>query len=359
MAALGQSVKVTGGFSVRGTTAEQSVVIRGLEVTSPTQAGLELKNNQGPVWIEDCVLVGGWGDNSFSSTSQLDSYPAAEIGGCSEVVIARCTLEGGEGLDLWEETWEFAAGSGGNALEIDVGTVSVFDSVLTGGDGGSVFDTVETPGGSGGSGIDVDSGSVLISGCTLIGGSGGFGDCTLFFCGNGGDGGDGVQLSFIAGAQLRHQDCSFTPGSAGSPGGSGGFAGAPGESIDVNAGSAVALAGSAHSFSSSSPAREGDSTQLSFGGEPGEIVLVAVSASQAHLALDAFAGNLVLGGPQVLLTMGVVPSTGSLTASVPVGAAPSPFVLARNLHLQSIHVDTALSVWLGHASALTLLDESL
>ena len=359
VAERGETVKVAGGFSVRGLTEEQSVVIRGLEVSSPNESGLGLKNNQGPVWIEDCVLAGGLGDNTFSSTSQADSYPAVEIVGCSEVVFARCTLNGGAGLDLWEETFHFAAGSGGHALDIDVGSVSVFDSTLTGGHGGSVYDTTETPGGSGGSGIYVDSGSVLISGCTLTGGSGGFGDCSLFFCGNGGNGGDGVLLSFVAGAEVRHQDCSFSPGNAGWGGGSGGFPGDPGEAIDVNAGSATALAGSAHTMTSSSPVREGESAQLDFGGEPGEIVLAAISTTQDHLALDPFAGDLVLGAPQILLTMGVVPATGSLSASVPIGAAPSPFVLARNILLQSVHIDSALSVWLGHASALTLLDDSL
>jgi len=360
VAELGASVKVTGGFSVRGLSADQAVMIRGLEVIDPVEAGLELKNNLGPVWIESCVLRGGYGDNTYAAgTFQADSHPGAVVAGSGAVVFARCDLLGGDGLHLWDEDYEFAPGSGGDGLRIDGGAVSVFEGDLVGGHGGSVLDTTADTGGWGGNGVRVEAGSVLVSGSSLRGGSGGFADSDLFFCGDGGDGGDGIHLSHTPGSAARSQDCSFAPGSAGGPGGPGCSSGAPGEAVDVNAGDALALAGSAHTLSISSPVREGGIANLRFGGEPGELVLAVVGAGQTHLPLDPFAGSLVVGAPQLLISMGVVPPSGSLVVPVSIGAAANPAVLARHLFVQGVYIDAAPAVWLGHASTLSVLDASL
>jgi hypothetical protein len=360
-AELAAQVKVQGGIGVRGLLPTQSVVLRGLDVVNPHEEGATLKNDAGPVWIEDCTLVGGVGDNSLDGLfagEPLHSFPAALVEGCDEVVFARCELRGGHGLTLWDEEYQYDAGDDGHGLSLDGGRVSLFACQLVGGEGGDVQDTTTDTGGLGGDAARVASGSLFASGAHFAGGDGGWGDSDLWGCGGGGSGGDGVQLSFGGSPELRHQDCSFDPGTGGI-GGPGCSAGPDGLDVRVVAGTAVALSGAARGLSVSSPHREGESATFAFEGVAGDAVVAAVSAAQGHLPLDAFAGTLVLDPAFLVYPMGTVPAGGVLSVPVAIPGAADPATLARRVLVQSAHVDGSPAVWLGHGSALLMLDSSL
>ncbi len=356
----GQQVNVFTALSVRGLSASQSVVLRGLDVVNPVEQGLYLVDCDGPIFVEDCVLRGAAGDNTFTSTTQSDSFPGARVRDCDEVVFARCTFVGADGLDLEDEDFHTSPGDGGDGLSIELGArVSLFDCDLTGGDGGRVFDTVSDDGGSGGSGVELGAGTLLASGCILRGGKGGFADADIFFCGNGGSGGDGVGLPFGSTGALRWQDCSFAPGVGGGAGGFGCSPGSNGEDVDVDGGSALALPGTARRFAATSPHREGESATLSARGLAGDAVVAALAPGQIDLPLDAFAGSLVIDPLLVLVPLGVVPPSGQLDVLVPIPPAGNPSTLARSIYVQTAHVDGSFALWLGHASALLLLDSTL
>ena len=298
-AALGDAVLVQDGFSVRGLTAAQSAVVRGLEVVSPNEAGAQLKNNAGDVWLEDCLLRGGVGTNVIGSLGPLDSYDAAEVVNCGNVVFARCRFEGGAGVDLKDEEFQFGAGSGGSGLSIDGSTVTMHDCEVIGADGGSVFDTTPDNGGFGGSGIELLAGVLLLSGCDLVGGDGGFADSDLFSCGNGGAGGDGVSRSESVINVFRFQDCTFAPG-LGGVGGPGCFDGPDGESGTLEL-------GAAQSFG--------------VGNSPDS---VAVADLNGDGDLDLVTANWSSDTVSVLLGVG----DGTLAGSQTFGAGNGPFEMA-------------------------------
>ncbi len=356
---VGAQVDVSGALSVRGLAASQSVVLRGLDVVSPVEQGLYLVDCDGPIWVEDCALLGAVGDNTFagfSTGAALHSFPGARIFDCAEVVLARCTLQGGGGTSLIEEKFEYDAGDGGDGLLVDGALVSLFDCTLSGGGGGGVFDTTTDDGGNGGSGVHILAGSVFASGCATSGGWGGSGDANFISCGNGGHGGHGFWLTGGS-AELRWQDCTFAPGTGGQPGPLC-SPGADGQSIRVDGGTVAALPGVARPFAATSPHRAGESTTLSAGGPAGEVVLAGIAASQDRFPADAFAGDLVLDPAFVLIVLGSVPPSGTLDALVPIPPAASAATLARTLYVQTAHVAPS-RIRLGHASALLLLDATL
>lgn len=361
-AELGQalSVNILGTFTVSGLAASQSFVMRGVAVVPQGAAALTAVGCDGPVWIERCNLWGGSGDNSYASTTQADSFPAALVSDCDEVVLAHCTLRGAQGPDLVDQLLQGVTGAGGDALVVELGArVSLFACELLGGDGGSSLVQAPFAGAGGGSGAVLAAGTVLASGCTVRAGAGGAGSSNGAMCAGGGDGGDGLRLPPGSTATLRVHDLSYAPGASGAAGGAACSAGAAGEDVDQDGGTVLALPGAARRLETSTPVREGESVLLWASGAPGEVVVAGLAAAQGDIPLDAFGGTLVIDPSFVLLPLGVVPASGTLLSFVPIGPAASPTTLARSIYVQTAHVDATFALWLGHASALLLLDETL
>ena len=95
----------TASLRILDLSAGKTVVLRGLQAQAPSGAGtaLTVRNCAGSVWIEDCILRGGVGDNDFIAPfDPLDSYAGARVQDSVAVSFARCDLFGGAGLDVCE-----------------------------------------------------------------------------------------------------------------------------------------------------------------------------------------------------------------------------------------------------------------
>ena len=152
---------VSGPCSVTALTAAQNVRLRGLTLV----VGLNVQNDQGTVWIEDCSITNGYSD-----------LPALFAGSSASVVLIRTTAQG-TGSNCTDGDYE--AGSG---LVLDGATVHAFGCTFKGGDGGTITKFIPPTTGchaqQGGDGIrslDVQD-FLFLSDCTAKGGRG---ICTL------------------------------------------------------------------------------------------------------------------------------------------------------------------------------------
>ncbi len=107
--------RIEGGFAIRGTGPEQSVFLHGFEVINAVQEGGYFRNNEGAIWVEDCILRGAPGSNPLFAVG-TSSYPGAFVSNCAEVVFADCRLIGGYGPELKDEDFQSAAGNGSIGL---------------------------------------------------------------------------------------------------------------------------------------------------------------------------------------------------------------------------------------------------
>lgn len=130
-----------------------------------------------------------------------------------------------------------------------------------------------------------------------------------------------------------------------------------GESI-VNLGATVEqLAGTARSVIASSPVREGEFATITVQGAPGEFALIAYSGEfQAGTFAPQWRAPPLVGAPQQLVALGALPATGSASLGFIVGELGSGVEGARAV-AQGVFVDpSAMTVQLGSASEIVLLD---
>ncbi|HKE00337.1 MAG TPA: hypothetical protein VKE69_04955 [Planctomycetota bacterium] len=325
-----------GKLSITNLATSQSVVVRGIRVDSFNWVAIELKNDAGPVWIEDCVLRGGFVPMDFAVAS-----PGVSAELCASVTIARSSVQGGAGATQFPDT-------GGVGLESFESTLWLFDSTFVGeaGESGIPFNFA----GWGGAGAHATGGSLFASGCEFRGGDGGgfFGTQT-----SGGGGGTGLALDGVAASAL---ECAFVGGSGGA-----GFV-QPGPQGPPTSGSTLApLVGVARHFASTSPVREGRTIDWTLGGVPGEIAAVFYApAPTPGIPLLAFGGALLVD-PAALdaLVLGTIAGDGTLAVAIPAPALPAG-AFGLPLFLQSIHFDVPTTyAAIGPVSALALLDASL
>ena len=348
-------VLIHGRIEVQGLGPAQSVVLRGLKTGQPAEEGLLVSGCQGPVWVEDCILAGAIGDNDLvPPVGSIDAYPGALVVDSAAVSFARCDLTGGHGPGVVNEQTQSFPGDGGDGVRSEDSTVTLYDCILTGGPGGSVFDSTPDWGGNGGSGLRMLGGFAFASRTEFIGQDGGDGGADLFACGNGGEGGNGVSLS-SGSPQVELLDGTFQTGT----GGVGGPVcpnGGDGMPIDVFTGTATQLPGAGRKLRVATPVREQETVDLIFRGQPGDAVFALVSASQGSAWLPAFLGTLLLGNFQPV-PMGTIPPTEVLIAPLTIGFL-SPGVEAATVYLQMGVLDAGGAPLLGGNSAVVILDET-
>ena len=163
------------GLLVRGTAADQPVVLRGLHFTRGTGDGytgiiasLAAYDCNGVVWIEDCAidgrdatLIGGFSLNNAGH--------GLDIHGSARVVLARCTITGGRGLDLAVTGTSSTQGFSG-ILAVN-SFFAACDTESTGGDGGSGLPQgLLGPLAWGGPGVELGHADMVASGCHFVGG---------------------------------------------------------------------------------------------------------------------------------------------------------------------------------------------
>ncbi len=330
------------GLSVRAIAEPDAVVLRGLNFAAnpgaiPPEPVLSILNCAGTVLVEDCTALAGQGTTAVRAENSLAT------------TFQRCNFTGGAG--------GFAE-SGGDALATTDSNVSVFACALTGVAGGSGgIENAPCDGGAGGHGASVAFGSLSIAGSTLSGGEGGEGgfDSDIFgpTCYTGGWGGSGVWGS----GTLFTREVTYAPG-LGGPGYSKEScpAGPNGKEIDLFLGESTIWDASVAVLSADSPVRSGEDVVIQVEGPAGAPAAFVYSFAPISLLLPDFYGSLHVF-PVGLVNLGVIPTAGALTLSVPQSLATPGDAL--NLFLQGVHFDAGAGSALDGVTAVTVLDPSL
>ncbi len=316
-----ETLRVTGlgpndQFTIRGVTFNDPVLLA-------STCGLQLIDNAGEAWVEDCVL---------SAAGLSASIPGGSVIGLevrnSTVHVSRCTLIGNaSGLTPIP----------GAGLLAENATVYLHDSTLQGGRINAL---------DGAAGLHVEGNSnVFASGSSMTGGTGA--DGKLFFCA--GNGGSGVLLA-SGSPQVELLDIEAFGAAAGTDTGCG--TAVDGVPISVLAGAVSQQPGVARHYSATSVVPTGAPAISSLQGEPGDQVFLVLSAVYDPLELPAAIGPLLVGGAQAILPLGTLPPSGEFSITFtgpPLGGLPYLAV-----YLQAAFLDGA-DVYLGPASAQTLL----
>ena len=330
----GADARVFGSLVVEGLAPGQSLVLRGLIVSGQPMfpGSTQFLDNAGSIWVEDCEL---------KNTGQHDGV---RVQGCAAVSFLRCTLRGGPSPNPVPSGDLPTAG-----LDAIGSTVALYDCELHGGLGAF-------GGHTGGPGARLTGGTCFASGCAFVGAPGGKGiqvctggECT---CSDGGDGGPGLEL-FALEPRAVELGCTFEGGPAG------GVAdpvncvpGASGVPMQTESGQLQSLAGPPRHFACASPVRERSLVVLDFAGEPGDVAFVLTSADPAHLPMVA--GVLLVAHPVVIVALGTVSASGTVSATLPVGALPAG-VDELEVFLQAGLIDALGQRRLAPASALVVL----
>jgi len=309
----GPFVQISGELTVQNLDADQRVVLRGFELKFPGQ--LELLDNDGIVWVEDCLIAA-----DIDSSSPFGAVHA--VG--SRLVLQNSQVEG-------SMQYGFHAAPPTAGLYLVDSAVAMSGSSIRGGTGvDATFPDLP-----GAAGIHMEGSTLSASGSAIDGGS-----ATTQ------PGGPGLEA--LAGSSVALRDTPV----AGGPG-------APaGPAVTADAGSAVVtVPGHAHSLTSTATPRTGETLTVSASGAQGDGVLLLVGTGPALAPLGP-AGSLLLVDPTppfLSVVLGLLPAGGTLQGSFlvpPLGGAE-----AVELFLQDVYLEAASSaVRFGPGTAPLLLD---
>jgi hypothetical protein len=310
----GPFVQISGLLAVQNLEADQRVVLRGFTLHFPGQ--VELLNNAGVVWIEDCAI-------------EADLLGGSGTFGAVHSVASRLVLQNSSVTGSIQYGVHAAPPTAGLYLVDSVATVS--GGAIGGGDG---LDTI-FPDLPGAVGLYMEGSTVHASGTSI---HGGFGQTQ--------PGGTGIAA--LDGSTVTLRDTSVQ-GGGGSP------AGAP---VSADASSVVeAVPGGAHGLTSTATPRVGETLSVSASGAPGDGVLLLVGSGPAMVPLGA-AGSVLLVDPAppfLSLVLGTLPASGPLEGSFLVPALGGAQSVA--LFVQDVYLDASLSaVRFGPGTAPLLLD---
>lgn len=286
------------------------------------------KDNLGTVRIEDCKFRGHDG----IEPQGFPGEPGGDIINSHDVSFIHCTLIGGNG------TYSLSA-PGGPGLRVENSSLALYDCSLQGGDGmGNHF------GGDGGDGYHATNTTLFASGCVFAGGDGG----SAFQ--EGGNGGDGIHLKDAA--SVAHLlDCTCTGGE----GGLAKYSGYPG--VPIHGSNVHYFTGPAREFQMLSPAYENTTVDLTFDGQPDDLVGCFISSHPGSKFLPVFQGHLLMSPVPmpVFMILGST-STGILDLSVPLPDY-GPGFIATTIYLQSIFMAQSGLVTLGTLRTLPIVND--
>ncbi len=184
----GASVNVHGYAAVTNLPAGKTVLLGGLITAGqlPVHRGLYLEDNAGPVRMRDCVLQGYsvppiWCKSEYDLPSGQDG---AHVVNCDDVALIACTVRGGMGGSAEWLLCLDQAGAGGRGMHEEDSRVTLHDTTVVGGEGGTAG-----YGGDGGAGVTLAGTSELFAAkCNVRGGDAGNTNDILDYCGDGGTG---------------------------------------------------------------------------------------------------------------------------------------------------------------------------
>jgi hypothetical protein len=305
-AAGGATPSVNGGSFVVGLQAGQAVSLQGLQMRGdPFAAALNLSNNDGDVWVLDCQLNG----YNVPKPSIFESGTnAVWSSDCASVVASHCQLYGGSSV------------AGEPAWNSDSSSVHLFGSTLVGGAGDCEV-LISTDCGLSGTAMVMASGLLTAQSCTFQGGTSApgaelclpFVGCSCVIVSEG-----GLALELGTGSpNAKLYDVTLLPGGAT---GACGLMGT--ETVSTSSGTLDSKKGSSLEVAMESPTAAGDFGLLSLEGKPGDLVFLLIGVTPGEAWLPAWNGMLLIGNSNLVMMIGALPPTGSL--SVPVQSPPLP-----------------------------------
>jgi len=340
------------GLTVRGLAEDQSVHLRGL---TPVPVGgvvndipaLDLQNNQGPVFVEDCTFD--------AAEALIPSGPTVRTNNCASVTFARCRIVAADAIDDTTPT-----GNEWYALSATYSRVYLYDCEVRGGAGASsdLGPPVEAPV-AGSPAVWVRGSTLYASGGTIAGGAGG-GDAGATCAA----GVDGAPALVLEGAPFVPSAVAILFGTAVS-GGAGG-AGGCGQPDGVDAPASQVLAGSLHvvpgvapTFRADSPVDAGAVGGVHVEGTPGDVVFLLVddAAGAAGPAFGLLGALQVSSTSAALVPLGALPASGALDLPLALPGLP-PGVESVRFVGQALFVGPG-GVTDGGASMLLVTDPAL
>jgi hypothetical protein len=313
-----------GGTIVRGISSNQAVVLEGLvlhagyaEGDEPTDA-LRVEQCDGQVWIQDCTL-------ESVDIFVPDDVAALQVIDCWNVLVVRSTCTG------TQQPWSFPTSAG---LLADDSRLFAYESSFAGGTGAAGAKLTDT---------------FLFAEQTTI--QGGppytffdlFGQCFSIV-----PGGIGLSLNGTARAELL--ESTYVGGTspvwcAVDGGGYSGLASA----LHV-------ISGPSLSFTATSPTLDGQPTDFTLRGPPGDLGLVLVATSLPDVGwFGKFKGAIVTGGP-FLFVLGPLPPSGELLVPLDLGDALMPGT-GSTVFLQGGVLHAAGGAQLGDPAVWTTYEE--
>ncbi len=295
----GASVLVQGQVWIRNTLASHSVAISGVNVfANQSSVAYLIENCAGPVLVERCSAVGD-GIPLFLSNDGI------RVTDSDAVTLVECAM-----------SVSFNAGPA-DGLAIQNSSVHAWNCTAVGAKG---FDEIQ-----GGHGVEVVSSFLFAGGCTFTGGEGGDGTVSQPFqiCSDGAQGGHGMFVRELGSPSLvKSRDTSYVAGPGGAPGDVTCNSGPLGDPTVILAGTLDLLPGGTRTYSIPSPTREGQPAFITWEGEPGDFVWIWFSGFQSPTFSNAAKGTLLPGAPDVLILIGPVGTSGTLTLPLVTGTTP-------------------------------------
>jgi hypothetical protein len=296
------------------------VTVAGLDVQAEVASAMHAYSCDGLVWVEGCTLQGGGGNSGAKLTAS------------AACVLVDCTLRGGDA--------QVHGQSGPVGLSVALSAAYVFGCDVRGGLGKPY------PSGSASSGDGAyvhSSGSMFAERSSFVGADDPDPTCSvpIGHC----DPGDGIHAPW-GGVTLV--DCTVQ-------------AGVPAcdccDGFDTF-GQVTFLPGVARALDVDSPLREGETIQVDVEAEPGDLALLVIGDASAQLLVPQWSGTVLIPAPLQVVTLGVVPASGAVSASF---VAPNlgPGVDAAFVDLQLGVLAADLSVVVGEPARLLLLDAAL
>ena len=340
------------GLTVSNLAASQRLVVRGVRFR---QGGLQddirlidLVSNDGPILFEDCVFDGTTG-NGYTFDAEA----------CASLTLARCVSTSGATFATIH-TGSLAGPVPYAGAAFRDCRVFAYDSEFFGGlgypastdIGGTLYGPFDA-----GRGVVLLGSDLIAVGCRIEGGDGIAPSGSV--CAQGGDGAAGLDLADSAGvpSMARLIDCTILGGS-GAVGACGQPAGSDAPAVVDASGGAAFFPGSARTGSVQSPVLSGTPATLTFDGLGGDLVFLVASPILGG-AVPILSGPIALhvGVPFLLLPLGTVPASGSLTVPLSAPSLP-PGVESAHWFLQSAGLAGGMTFDAG-PSILTVLDPAL
>lgn len=351
-------VQLTDTLQVQATSAGQTVILSGLEVTLfPTGFGsaLRIENCAGLVRAQDLLLQGA---------SSPDSVHVAQS---ARVSFSHCTLRGSPAVFVG-----MVPVGPSVALAADASTLALYDTAVVGQAGQSAMFF-----GTGGFSLGPYPGAVgmrasgsstcFVSGGEIRGGAGGAGRSAICFpaATPGGTGANGAPaLEIDATSHLERLETVIVGG----PGGVGGSAasacgmagGIPGSAAADVAGTpanVVTINTSHRRLTAHSPARELTNVSFDFGGQPGDRAILITSLAARHELYPPFQGVILYGVGVRRIPLGLVPGSGTISYALPLpdlGAG----VQEQERFFQALFIDASNQITLSDPFTLVTLDSA-